>query len=33
LRNFTLRVMPGFLLRRYFVSGLKSEAEASAALA
>jgi 2-polyprenyl-6-methoxyphenol hydroxylase-like FAD-dependent oxidoreductase len=33
LRNFTLRVMPGFLLRRYFVSGLKSEAEALAALA
>lgn len=33
LRNWMLRAMPGFLLRRYFVSGLKSEAEALAALA
>lgn len=33
LRNFVLRAMPGTLLKRYFSSGLKSEAEALAALA
>lgn len=33
LRNLVLRTMPDVLLKRYFASGLKSEAEALAALA
>jgi len=32
LRNLALRAMPGVVLKRFFLNGLKSEAEAMAAL-